>query len=45
MKTKAGLEKEKRVKIRGKMVEKGCIVPTYKGKLMVLESDTYFVFH
>ena len=40
MKTKLGLEKEKQVKIRAKMVEKGYIVPSYRGKLMVLESDT-----
>ena len=40
MKTKLGLEKEKRVKIRGKKVEKGWIVPICEGKLMVLESDT-----
>jgi len=34
------LEKERRVKIRGKMVEKGFIVPIYKSKFMGLESDT-----
>ena len=40
MKTKVGLEKERRVKIRGKMVEKGFIVPIYNSKLIVLKSDT-----
>ncbi|GIR49902.1 MAG: hypothetical protein CM15mP58_19990 [Burkholderiaceae bacterium] len=40
MKTKVGLGKERRVKIRGNMVEKGFIAPIYKGKLIVLKSDT-----
>ena len=40
MKTKVGLGKERLVKIRGNMVEKGFIAPTYNSKLLVIKSDT-----
>ena len=40
MRTKEGLGKERLVKIRGNMVEKGFIAPTYIGKFMVGKSDT-----
>ena len=40
MKTKVGLEKEKPVKIRGNMVEKGAIGPMYTCKLIEFKSDT-----
>lgn len=40
MRTNVGLEKERLVKIRGNMVEKGFNVPIYNGKLIMDESDT-----
>ena len=40
MRTKVGLGKERLVKIRGNMVEKGFIVPTSFGKLIAVNSDT-----
>ena len=45
MRTKVELEKERLVKIRGNMVEKGFIAPIYIGKLISGMSDTLFVLH
>ena len=40
MRTKEGLGRERLAKIRGNMVEKGFIGPTYIGKFIVGMSDT-----
>ena len=40
MRTNVGLEKERLVKIRGNMVEKGFNAPIYIGKLIMGKSDT-----
>ena len=40
MRTKEGLGKEKLVKIRGNMVEKGFIAPICIGKFIIGMSDT-----
>ncbi len=45
MRTKVGLGKERLVKIRGNMVEKGFIAPISPSKLIMRESDTLFVLH
>ncbi len=40
MKTKVGLEKERLVKVRGTMVEKGFIAPISINKITARKSDT-----